>query len=137
MSDYSSDADSWLDWAEATYAGAQTLFLSDNSLAWFPAAILGHQALEMFLKATLLRKGRRIAKKDVWGHDLCALAHKLVNKGVALAPQFLEDLQKFADYFNELRYPTKLRSVSGLGKEEGFLLRALVQVLRPHARAYQ
>jgi HEPN domain-containing protein len=136
-SGYSSDADTWLNWAEATYAGAQTIFLSDNALAWFPAAILGHQALEMFLKAALIRKGRRVTKTDVWGHDLCALARELVNQGVVLTPQFMLELQKFTDYFNELRYPAKLKNVSGLGQQEGFLPEALVQVLRPHATANQ
>src|SRR5713226_6005382 len=67
---FSSDSNTWLTWAEATYAGAQTLFRSDNALVWFPAAVLGHHALEMFLKAALIRKGHRVNEKDVWGHDL-------------------------------------------------------------------
>jgi HEPN domain-containing protein len=134
VSDYSSDADTWLNWAEATYSGAQTLFLTDNVLVWFPAAILGHQALEMFLKAALIRKGRRIVKKEVWGHDLRGLAGELVDHGVSFTSQFMSELQKFTDYFNELRYPAKLQNVSGLGQEESLLLEALVGILRPYAR---
>jgi HEPN domain-containing protein len=133
--DYSSDSDTWLNWAEATYSGAQTLFLSDNALVWFPAAVLGHQALEMFLKAALIRRGHRVAKSDVWGHDLCALARQLENHGVSFTPEFIENLQKFTDYFNELRYPASLRNVMGLGQEHGLLLQILVKVLRPHTAA--
>jgi HEPN domain-containing protein len=134
-SDYSSDADTWLKWAEVTYAGAQTLFLSDNLAVWFPAAILGQQALEMFLKAALIRKGHRVVQGDVWDHDLCALARKLINHDVVLAPEFMLELQKFTDYFNELRYPASLKNVMGLGQEEGVLLQQLVQAVRPYARA--
>ncbi len=136
-SDYSSDADTWLNWAEATYAGAQTLFLSENVITWFPAAVLGHQALEMFLKASLIRKGHRVAKADVWGHDLCALAQKLIDYGAIFTPEFIQELQRFTDFFNELRYPASLKNVEGLGQEHGILLEALVQVLRPHAAASQ
>ena len=132
-SDYSSDADTWLIWAEATYAGARTLFLSDNAMVWFPAAVLGHQALEMFLKAALIRKGHRVAKADVWGHDLCALAQKLINRNAVSTPEFMQELQRFTDYFNELRYPASLKNVEGLGQEHGVLLEALVEALRPHA----
>jgi HEPN domain-containing protein len=134
-SNYSSDADSWLNWAEATYAGAQTLFLSDNALVWFPAAILGQQAMEMFLKAALIRKGHRVVREDIWGHDLCALARKLINHGLVFAPEFMLELQKFTDYFNEFRYPASLKNVMGLGQDEGVLLQHLVQVVRPPATA--
>lgn len=133
-SDYSSDADTWLNWAEVTYAGAQTLFLSDNALVWFPAAILGQQALEMFLKAALIRKGHRVVRGDVWDHDLCALAMKLISHGVVLTPEFMSELQKFTDYFNELRYPASLQNVMGLGQEDGALLEHLAQVVRLYAK---
>ena|SRR5712692_11960340 len=98
-------------------------------MVWFPAAILGHQALEMFLKAALIRKGHRVDKTDVWWHDLCALAQKLVDHGVALTPEFMQGLQQFTNYFNELRYPANLKNVMGLGQEEGDFLHKLVQVL--------
>lgn len=133
VSDYSSDADTWLMWAEATYAGAQTLFISSNAILWFPAAVLGHQALEMFLKAALIRKGHRVAKEDVWGHDLCALAQKLIKHGAVLVPEFMQELKKFTDFFNELRYPASLKNVEGLGQEHGILLEGLVRVLRAYA----
>jgi HEPN domain-containing protein len=131
-SDYSSDADTWLDWAEATYAGAQTLFLSDNALVWFPAALLGHQALEMFLKAALIREGHRIVKSDVWGHDLCGLARELQHHGVTQDSEFMQKLQIFTDFFNELRYPASLKKVEGLGQHHGLLLGVLVKILRPY-----
>jgi len=101
---------------------------------WFPAAVLGHHALEMFLKAALIRKGHRVNEKDVWGHDLRKLAKKLNKHCLACAPEFLKELQKFTDIFNELRYPAELRKVEGVGHEESVLLENLVQVLRPLAK---
>jgi len=87
----------------------------------------------MFLKAALIRKGHRISKTDVWGHDLCVLARILINHGSAWTPEFMSELQKFTDYFNELRYPASLKNVEGLGQEHGVLLDALVNILRPYA----
>jgi HEPN domain-containing protein len=49
---------------------------------WFPAAFLGHQALEMFLKAALIKRGRRVVKGDVWGHNLVDLGSDLAKAGV-------------------------------------------------------
>lgn len=132
-SDYSADADTWLNWAEATYAGAQTLFASDNALVWFPAVFLSQQALEMFLKAALIRKSHRVVRGDVWDHDLCALARKLINHGAVLTPEFMAELQKFTDYFNELRYPSNLKNVMELSQHEGVRLEQLVEVIRPYA----
>jgi HEPN domain-containing protein len=132
---YATDADTWLNWAEATYAGSQTLFLSDNALVWFPAAVLGHQALEMFLKAALIRHGHRISQSDVWGHDLGALAQRLIAHGVELKAELMRELQEFTDYFNELRYPARLNRVTELGREHGLILGALVESIRPYARA--
>ncbi len=106
-------------------------------MAWFPASVLGHQALEMFLKAALIRKGHRLAKADVWGHNLCVLAQKLIDHGALCTPEFMQELQKFTDFFNELRYPASLKNVEGLGQEHGIFLEALVQVLRPHAAPIQ
>lgn len=131
--DYSRDAKSWLQWADHTYAGARTLFHSGNFFLWFPAAILGHQSLEMYLKAALILQGHRVARGDVWGHDLSALAKKLSAKIPTLPSELKENLQVFTDYFNELRYPTKLMNVTGLGEEEGDLLDKLGRILRPYA----
>ena len=60
---------------------------------YFPATVLGHHALEMYLKAALIRSGmtacnpRKIKFLDssigitkqecAWGHDLIALAEEL------------------------------------------------------------
>jgi hypothetical protein len=54
---YAKDADTWLTYAQFTYARAQELFRSESPSLWFSGAILGHQALEMLLKAALIRKG--------------------------------------------------------------------------------
>ena len=132
-SDYSRDADTWLKWADATYCGASKLFRSGDAILWFPAAILGAQALEMYLKAAVIRKGHRIVQNDVWGHDLKTLGTRLASEGATLPAGCLNGLETFGDFFDELRYPTRLRAVQGLGDEEGDLLDQLVAVLRPLA----
>jgi HEPN domain-containing protein len=131
--DYTTDAESWLQWADHTYGGARRLFHEGSILDWFPAAILGHQALEMYLKASLIRQGHRITKEDVWGHDLVGLASQISTKVPNFPIEITRDLQTFTDYFNELRYPANLKNVEGLGEGEGYLLDRLVQVLRPYA----
>ncbi len=41
----------------------------------------------------------------------------------------------FNSFFNELRYPSALKEVSGLGEEEAWRLERIVLVLRPLAEA--
>ena len=130
---YSTDAKTWIQWADHTHAGARALFESENPFLWFSAAILGHQALEMYLKAALIRRGHRIARQDIWGHDLVELAMKLQAKVNSFPTHLTPDLQVFTHYFNELRYPAELLNVAGLGQEEGALLDKLVKSLRPFA----
>jgi HEPN domain-containing protein len=87
----------------------------------------------MFLKAALIKTGRRIDKADVWGHDLVALARELEKTGVTFPLGFLDDLQRFNDLFEELRYPHAAVKVQDLGSMEGKLLDALVLTLQPLA----
>jgi HEPN domain-containing protein len=131
---YSEDDETWLQWGDVTYTGAHTLFHSDDVSLWFPAAILGHQALEMYLKAALILRGHRVVRTDILGHDLRQLASKLSAKGCALPLNLLEKLDVFTNYFNELRYPVELVKVKGLGEAERDLLDELVSVLRPMAQ---
>jgi HEPN domain-containing protein len=124
---YSDDDETWLIWAETTYAGAATLFRSDNILLWFPAAILGHQALEKYLKAALIVRGHRVT-------PLRELANELTAKGPSFPSNFLEKLDIFTNYFNELCYPAELVKVKGLGEAESDLLDELVSILKPLAQ---
>jgi|SRR5579863_4599975 len=93
---YATDAQAWRDFAEINYAASALLFGSDRPFLWFAAATLGHQALEMFLKAALIREGmtvfnpKNISKANpvmalksedcVWGHKLLNLAQTLGRK---------------------------------------------------------
>ena len=95
--------------------------------------VLGHQSVEMFLKAILIGKGRRVIKGDVWGHDLLDLMAQVEQSGIRLPPEFKEDFRVFNSFFNELRYPSALKEVSGLGEEEAWRLERIVLVLRPLA----
>jgi HEPN domain-containing protein len=130
-SDFSADAETWLQWAEQTYAGARVLFNNGNPSVWLPAAFLGHQALEMFLKAALIKQSRGAVKGDVWGHYLVDLVSELAKTGFNFPPGFVDDLQTFNNFFEELRFPGPARKVQELGSMEGVLLDYLVKVLRP------
>jgi HEPN domain-containing protein len=133
--DYSASAHSWSHWAKRIYSAAQTLFANENPSLWFGAAVLGHQAIEMCLKAILIGQGHRVVKGDVWGHDLLALMKQVQDSGIKLPPEFEEDFRVFNSFFNELRYPTALNEVSGFGQEEGERLRRILWVLGPFADA--
>lgn len=132
------DDKAWLEWADQTCAGARRLWYDSDTNLWFPAAVLAHQALEMYLKAALIRKGHRVEKGDVWGHDLIELSGKLSSEVTASEADFdsvelCDGLGLFTSYFNELRYPGEIIYVRRLGEEERKLLEELVETLRPLA----
>jgi len=79
---YTNSPDTWCEHGEIFGRAARELFASGNPFFYFPAALVGHQALEMLLKAALLRQGLKI--QDVWGHDLVELANKLTASGITL-----------------------------------------------------
>jgi len=88
---YARDYAIWRSWAAIDYRAAQTLFDvgSGDPFLYFPAATLGHHALEMYLKSALIVAGmtifdpRKVGLLDppvnlaaadcAWGHDLVAL----------------------------------------------------------------
>jgi hypothetical protein len=90
---YARDARTWGHGAEINYAASLELFRSDNLVLWFPAASLGHHALEMGFKAALICEGltvfnpKLVSKLDpatglleadcAWGHELVPLAEEL------------------------------------------------------------
>jgi HEPN domain-containing protein len=130
-SNFSAEAETWLKWAEQTYAGAHLLFNYGNPFLLFSAALLGNQALEMFLKAALIKRGQHVVKRDIWGQSLVDLASELAKTGFNFPPGFVEDLRTFNGFFEELRDPHPARKVQEIGSMEGVLLDYLVKVLRP------
>ena len=93
---YARNAQRWKESADIAYRAATRLFETRDLLLLFPAATLGHHALEMYLKAALICEGCTIfdpkklkyldpsitlRKADwAWGHDLVALARQLAAK---------------------------------------------------------
>ena len=93
---YARSAPEWCVLGYYNYAASRALFESGDSSLWFPAATLGHHALEMFLKAVLIHEGMTafdpgkikqldptlsLTKGDcVWGHALVVLAKKVAGK---------------------------------------------------------
>ena len=76
--------------------------------------------LRCALKAILIGQGHRVTKGDVWGHDLIGLMKQVQDSGVRLPPELEEDFRVFNSFFNELRYPTALKEVSGHRTRGGF-----------------
>src|ERR1700728_4857455 len=94
---YARNAQTWKIHATFTYSAAQVLFNHVNALALcFSGAVLGHLALEQYLKSALIHAGmtvfdpRKVAQLDasqsltksdcVWGHDLVELGECLSAK---------------------------------------------------------
>jgi hypothetical protein len=90
---YARDARAWKDSADIVYRAATRLFETRDLLLIFPAAMLGHHALERYLKAALICEGCTALNPDdingldpsiaprkadcAWGHDLVTLARQL------------------------------------------------------------
>jgi hypothetical protein len=93
---YARVARAWRDWEKINCVASQHLFFSGNPFLYFPAATLGHHALEMYLKAALICEGMTVfdanivgklhssvglkASDCVWGHNLAALATQLATR---------------------------------------------------------
>jgi len=99
---YARDFALWRDWAAINYSAAKTLFETGDVFLWFPAATLGHHALEMCLKSALIANGMTIFNpRDVksldpgveltltdcaWGHELVRLAETLAQRNPTFDP---------------------------------------------------
>lgn len=157
---YARDFKIWRDWASINYHAAKHLFDSGDPFLMFPASVLGHHALEMYLKSALIANGMTVfdPKKAklltpevdpadcVWGHNLSSLAMILARRSptfdisrqmnivgsVTLSnPMTVEEgLRIFDPFFSELRYPQEVREFGGLGEDHRHLLEALVNELR-------
>lgn len=93
---YYRDVRTWREFAEINHTAATKLFADLSPFMYFPAAILGHHALEMYLKAALVKLGmavfnpQLIIKLDpgvtltvaecVWGHKLVDLAERIATR---------------------------------------------------------
>jgi HEPN domain-containing protein len=143
---YTQDAQEWRMAAEHTFEAATLLFNLNNPYVWFSATLLGHHALEMLLKSALLREGCKIAKGDVWGHNLEKLAKLLASKrqDFSLKISFHPEmpllsrktyLARYDVFFDELRYPNATPNVDSLGpgRAEAELLAELMDGIRPFA----
>ena len=121
------------------FLGAIKLFQSKNYLVWFPAAVLGHLALEQLLKSAVIQAGCPVTKGrpqngHAWGHSLLALAQLLRSKRRDFPADVLkDDLAVFDAYHDELRYPQTVERVQELGAEEGTLLSSLMEIIRLYA----
>ena len=91
---YANNADAWLANGSIFSRAAKLLFEQGDPFLYFPAALLGQQALEMLLKAALIRSGSSIAPEDVWGHRLVDLSKKLTESGQISLPEMFFDVAK-------------------------------------------
>jgi hypothetical protein len=138
---YAMDAGSWIMAANVTYDGAMRLFDSIDPLLCIPAAYLGHHALEMLLKAGLIKVGYTVAEGKfedgyAWGHNLVSLAQALASKYGNAFPidEAEKELPVFDAYFEEVRYPTERKNAEILERQKGALLTKWMDNLKPFAR---
>jgi hypothetical protein len=118
------------DWAAIDYRAAKVLFQTEDPFLYFPAATLGHHALEMYLKSALIVNGMTVfdpekiksldagivlAKSDcIWGHELMRLAEVLARR----SPDF--DLSKTMDPAGFLTMKEPMTVGEGLAVFEPF-----------------
>jgi HEPN domain-containing protein len=158
---YAQDARAWKTAAGIAYTAALTLFETRNLLLIFPAATLGHHALEMYLKAALICEGctvfnprdwkhlnpQTFQEADcAWGHDLVQLARQLAAKRsdfdlteemVSLMPwqhEVTATVHRGFEVFNP--FFSELRypcelTMSGVGEDDKVLLYKLVERIQP------
>jgi len=161
---YARDPQPWRIHAQFNLDAARVLFRHEGAITLcFPAATLGHLALEGLLKTALIREGFTIfdpakvrqlstpaleKEECAWGHNLVRLARLLASKRVDFdleksihgffppyePPVRIErGLNIFDPFFSELRYPQQLNRLQGIGPDDGRMLDALVDELLPFA----
>ena len=102
LDNYARDFELWRDWAAINYRAAITLFETNDPFLFFPAATLGHHALEMYLKSAMIANGMTVFKREdvtsldpgislaeadcVWGHSLVKLAEALAKRNAIFDP---------------------------------------------------
>jgi len=161
---YARDAESWWQNARINFDASRVLFTHENSIMLcFPAATLGHHALEALLKAALIRTGCAVfdpmktrhldpasgitAAECVWGHSLVELAQKLDLRRTDFDLAASLDITRFGDpmsiqaglelfdpFFSEMRYPQALDKFESLGPDDIVLLSLLFSEIEPFAR---
>ncbi len=159
---HASDAFTWAVNAQFNYLGSQTLFQTGNPALSFPASVLAHSAIEMYLKAALIGVGcivfdpkslrsvdpaLGLTKSDcAWGHHLLKLGRQFASrearfdlKAVILDRFPMRSgrltvegaLEIFDPYFWEIRYPSPIEKLHGIGPAYGVPLGKLVERLLP------
>ena len=156
------DPVAWCVFGEMDYRVSKRLFNSGDPMLYFAATIIGHHALELYLKGSLIKLGMKacdpkkaksfgILRSDcVWGHDLGLLGQTLATKTSSFnlnttidvrgyppvrAPGTIGEGLKFFDpYLSGLRYPKKI-TIGGVSKDHKIVLDAIVKELRPFLAA--
>lgn len=91
---YANDAYAWRISAQIDYTASRMLFETNNLMLVFPAAHLGHLAIEKYLKAALICTGaiicnphrhKELIASGRLNRDECAWDHKLVKLAAMLA----------------------------------------------------
>jgi hypothetical protein len=156
------DSFGWALFAQFSHKGARALFSAQDTTLVFPASVLAHSAIEMYLKAALIKAGcavfnprdvkkvdpaLRLEKSDcAWGHNLMKLGLQFASReaGFDLQAVILDRfptrsggltvegaLEIFDPYFSEIRYPSPIEKLDGIGPAYGVLLDKLVERLLP------
>ncbi len=105
--------------ADCDWVAARILYLQRNPLLRLPAGVLGHNALEAYLKAFLLSIGEARAWKKLGGYDLRQLADKCASHDATFSQLVVkETLAMFMEVYREWAYPRPSKLVMGSTKPE-------------------
>lgn len=106
----------WIYWADTDWVAARVLYRKKNPRLWPPAGLLGHKALEQYLKAFLRSYGsmtRWVARE---GHNLIVLAKECEEfEGYFENATVRQRLQVFWEIYQSWEYPKVVTSLRVTG----------------------
>ncbi len=103
----------WIYFADLDWVAARVLYRKKNPRLWLPAGLLGHKALEEYLKTYL----RSYMSKRRWqgrdGHDLTRLAKSCARFDPAYFQEehILQRLQTFWEIYQSWEYPRDIQGI--------------------------
>lgn len=107
----------WVYWADWDWVSARVLYLKKNPKLWTSAGLLGHKALEQYLKAFLRSHGDKTEWKGTKGHILVNLAESCAAHDPYFSnPVVVHRIGVFFDVYRAWRYPQNIREVKLSGE---------------------
>ncbi len=107
----------WVYWADYDWVAARILYLQGNPKLWMPAGLLGHKAIEQYMKALLRSRGEKTKWSGAEGHDLNLLGSKCACHETFFSHGVMQHrLRVFRDIYRAWRYPGDFTEIGCAGE---------------------